>query len=120
MVAATKDFRAFYILSHSLHSFTRRVLFILDTNWTHADGVNPSVETVFNRHTLPLNRFSFSTITSYPPKVFQRHHSLFLAERSGFMGSGFAIARVDPGYRRSLFSCPGDYSASATLSLIVN
>ena len=44
MVAATKNFRAFAILSNSLRFSTRHVLLIVDTIWPHENGVNPSVE----------------------------------------------------------------------------
>jgi hypothetical protein len=32
------------------------VLFILDTNWPRPNGVNPSVETIFNWHTVARAR----------------------------------------------------------------
>jgi hypothetical protein len=51
LVAATKNFREFPVLSLSFRFLTRSVLSILDTIWPHEFGVNPSVETVFNWHT---------------------------------------------------------------------
>src|SRR6266498_3928347 len=41
----------FHIPSHALQFATRPVQAFLDTNWPHENGVNPSVETVFNWHT---------------------------------------------------------------------
>ncbi len=46
MVAATKNFRGFSVLSFLFRFLTRCVLLILDTNWPDVFGVNPKVETV--------------------------------------------------------------------------
>jgi hypothetical protein len=43
MVAATKNFRAFPILSHPCRLLTRCVLSILDTNWTREFEVNAAL-----------------------------------------------------------------------------
>src|SRR5690349_18225044 len=54
-VAATKNFSPFCILYGSSQSCVRRVLFILDTNWTQRFGVNPSVETALVTQALNVN-----------------------------------------------------------------